>query len=95
MRVRFALVLVVFSLSVLASRAQADSRIQTLITGYEKEAASCQIHSDGVTKVQFGAVVLQKDALEHNAPDASLDADVDQLAKASVSVQTYCDEVKG
>lgn len=68
----------------LAARAQADSRIASLTAGYEKEAAACKVHLDGVTKVHTGAERLQ---------DASLAADVAALAKAQAGVQAYCDEL--
>jgi hypothetical protein len=85
MRARFTLVVVI----ALASRAWADSRIQGLITGYDKEIGACQIHAAGVAKVELGAQSLQQDA-----PEPALAADIDQLAKAHVTVQAYCDEVK-
>ncbi len=66
----------------LAGHASADAKIAALITGYEKEAGSCKIHLDGVTKVKTGAEGL---------PDAA--ADVETLAKGQAAVQAYCEEL--
>jgi len=71
--------MVIFAMVVLSARAYADPRIGQLITGYEKEAAACKIHADGIAKVLDGAKDL---------PDAS--ADVDALAKTAAVNQDYC-----
>jgi len=73
---------VVGIVAALAGRAAADAKIAALITGYEKEAGSCKIHLDGVTKVKTGAESL---------PDAA--ADVETLTKGQAAVQAYCEEL--
>jgi hypothetical protein len=78
MRARLSLALVI----ALAAPASADSRITSLITGYEKEASSCQIHAAGVAKVLAGGQQLD------DAKD-----DVAALEKGHAEVQAYCDEV--
>lgn len=65
-----------------AASAAADSRITSLVTGYDKEAAACRIHADGVAKVLAGAQTLD------DAKD-----DVAVLDQAHADVQAYCDEV--
>ena len=72
--------LVVLAVIALASRASADAKLDQLATGYDKEAAACKIHADGVAKVLAGAKEL---------PDAA--ADVDALTKAGAANQDYCD----
>ncbi|MDB4959583.1 MAG: hypothetical protein JWO36_7152 [Myxococcales bacterium] len=84
MRARLVVVVVIG----LASRASADSRLKNLLTGYEKEAASCQIHADGVAKVRDGT---QK--LFDETKDPSLEGDRVELAVGHGEVQTYCDAV--
>jgi hypothetical protein len=72
----------------LASPVAADSKIGELTTGYAKEAASCQVHADGVAKVDAGGKLLLADR-----PDDAVAADVAKLDAAHVTVQAYCDEI--
>jgi hypothetical protein len=73
--------------------AQADSKIDGLVTGYDKEANACRIRRTGLTKVLFGGTALARDELEANASDDALAADLDKLKAALATVQAYCDEL--
>src|ERR1051326_1882362 len=73
--------LVVVVLFALAAHAHADARLKSLVTGYDKEAASCKVHGDGCTKVLTGAKEL---------PDVA-PSDIEVLTSASTANQEYCD----
>jgi len=68
------------ALLALVAHAYADARTDQLATGYDKEAAACKIHADGVGKVLAGAKELPDEA-----------ASVDALDKAAAANQEYCD----
>ncbi len=72
----------------LAATAHADSRTQSLIPGFEKEARNCRIHADGVGKVLAGA----KSLLETSSDD-QLAADAKRLHEARETIQNWCDEL--
>ncbi|MGE5180771.1 MAG: hypothetical protein ACM31C_01855 [Acidobacteriota bacterium] len=72
----------------LAATAHADSRTQSLVPGFEKEARNCRIHADGVGKVLDGAKALL--AGEH---DDALAADAQKLHEAHDTIQKWCDEL--
>ena len=79
--------LVILALSGLAAPAAADSKTRQLAQDYAKEAAACQIRSDGVTRVTRGTERLVEDGQKQH------EADLAALRAGLVRVQAYCTEL--
>ena len=72
----------------LARDAYADAKTQKMVTGYQREARSCKIQSDGVAKLLDGATTLQA---EINDDDVA--ADIAALKSAQTPIQAFCVDV--
>jgi hypothetical protein len=71
-------------LSLLARRGVADSRLEQLAKGYEREQTSCRIHEGGIAKMLDGAMLLEQ------AREDGLAQDVNSLHAAHELVASYC-----
>jgi len=82
--------LIVLAAVAFARDAYADAKTQKMVTGYQREARSCKIQNDGVTKVLDGATAMQAEV-----NDDALAADITTLRSAQTPIQAFCTELAG
>jgi hypothetical protein len=80
--------LIIIAAVALARDAYADAKTQKMVTGYQREARSCKIQNDGVTKLREGATAMQAEV-----NDDEVAADLATLRTAHESIQAFCAEL--